>query len=736
MRTRLTFLLLAAACTALLAFTSLTPGVIAGVSAFQGPGGEIAIDGDDIGGVVTGAEGPEAGVWVIAETTDLPTKFAKIVVTDDRGRYLDARSAEGELQRLGARLRARRFAEGRRRRPGKTLNLTAVAAPNAARGRASTTRPATGSRCCRCPDKSEFPGTGPTGNGIAPTHEEPGASGCASSSRAAARRATSSATRARARFPTALGTFDVVGRGVGAADAVRTGRRQHDQRRSTSSATQRALTMFADWTDRIAAGEVPPAPPRPQGIERNVVITEWDWADPKAYLHDEVSTDRRNPTRQRERPDLRRARAERRLPAGARSRATHTIEPRAADGARSDTRRRRRPTMPQPSPYWGDEVDLDQQEQRPQPDARRARAASGSRPPCGRPTTRTFCKAGLDASVGEAVPDRSGRPAPRDVRPEDEEADAHQHLLRHAPPDVRRGREQHAVDERRRAGGRLAEHEDVRRDRRRGEVAGLDRAHPRHQRQRQARRVRRAQPAGRSDEGQAHRRRRSTPSRRRPTARSGARCSASPARSSGSCPGANPPETALAEVYEPPFDNPRRRCRASRRAAWTSIATASSGRRSRAATWRASIAASARGRSTARRRPASTAPRAGRSIAEPLPQFKGVTDSGSAEASYYTWVDQFDTLGLGANTPINTGNASEGAAGAEGRQVGRAARAVSDWASTRSGWTAASTIPNAGWKGRGLWATVSTRAPFHMEAGKGTTSKVMKFQLRPDPLAK
>jgi len=42
----------------------------------------------------------------------------------------------------------------------------------------------------------------------------------------------------------------------------------------------------------------------------------------------------------------------------------------------------------------------------------------------------------------------------------------------------------------------------------------------------------------------------------------------------------------------------------------------------------------------------------------------------------------------------------------------------------------------AGWKGRGLWATVSTRAPFHMEGGKGTTSKVVKFQLRPDPLAR
>src|SRR5207249_5159782 len=49
-------------------------------------------------------------------------------------------------------------------------------------------------------------------------------------------------------------------------------------------------------TDRIVGGAVPPTPPRPQGIVRHVVITEWDRADPKPYLHDEVSTDRRNPT--------------------------------------------------------------------------------------------------------------------------------------------------------------------------------------------------------------------------------------------------------------------------------------------------------------------------------------------------------------------------------------------------------------------------------------------------------
>src|SRR5437879_12065863 len=59
---------------------------------------------------------------------------------------------------------------------------------------------------------------------------------------------------------------------------------------------ERAIKLFAEWTDRIAAGELPFAQPeRPKGIERNVVVTLWDWSQPTAYLHDEVSTDRRNP---------------------------------------------------------------------------------------------------------------------------------------------------------------------------------------------------------------------------------------------------------------------------------------------------------------------------------------------------------------------------------------------------------------------------------------------------------
>src|SRR5271169_3994118 len=64
------------------------PAARPGVSAAQTAVNAVQIDNDDIGGVVTSGKGPEAGVWVIAETTDLPTKLIKIVVTDDRGRYL------------------------------------------------------------------------------------------------------------------------------------------------------------------------------------------------------------------------------------------------------------------------------------------------------------------------------------------------------------------------------------------------------------------------------------------------------------------------------------------------------------------------------------------------------------------------------------------------------------------------------------------------------------------------
>src|SRR5262249_12670265 len=83
----------------------------------------------DIGGRVTGPGGPEAGVWVIAETSDLPTKFARIVVTDDQGRYLvpDLPKANYDVWVRGYGLVDSPKVKSE---PGKTLNLTAVKAPS------------------------------------------------------------------------------------------------------------------------------------------------------------------------------------------------------------------------------------------------------------------------------------------------------------------------------------------------------------------------------------------------------------------------------------------------------------------------------------------------------------------------------------------------------------------------------------------------------------------------------
>src|SRR5207244_12032735 len=67
--------------------------------------------------------------------------------------------------------------------------------------------------------------------------------------------------------------------------------------RVTQPGRERALAMYSDGTDRIAKGDLPSMQPqRPQGKERNVVITMWDWGTPTTYLHDEISSDKRNPT--------------------------------------------------------------------------------------------------------------------------------------------------------------------------------------------------------------------------------------------------------------------------------------------------------------------------------------------------------------------------------------------------------------------------------------------------------
>src|SRR6267378_4670699 len=124
----------------------------------------VRVGKDAIGGVVSSTHGPEAGVWVIAETADLPAKFVKIVVTDDKGRYVLP-----QLPKANYKVWVRGYglvdSLPVQATPGKVVDLNAAVAPNA-RAAAEYYPAIYWFSVLRVPDKSEFPGTGPKGNGI------------------------------------------------------------------------------------------------------------------------------------------------------------------------------------------------------------------------------------------------------------------------------------------------------------------------------------------------------------------------------------------------------------------------------------------------------------------------------------------------------------------------------------------------------------------------------------------
>src|SRR5947207_7060752 len=127
----------------------------------------VTVGSDDLGGIVRGPNGPEAGVWVIAETTDLPTKFAKLVVTDDQGRYVLPGLPKASYS-VWVRGYGLVDSPKTRTAPGKIVNLTAVVAPSEAA--AADYYPAIyWYSMLKVPDTSEFPGTGPSGNGMPAT---------------------------------------------------------------------------------------------------------------------------------------------------------------------------------------------------------------------------------------------------------------------------------------------------------------------------------------------------------------------------------------------------------------------------------------------------------------------------------------------------------------------------------------------------------------------------------------
>ncbi|MCG3170931.1 MAG: hypothetical protein CALGDGBN_02502 [Pseudomonadales bacterium] len=253
----------------------------------------IVFDADDIAGTVHGPAGPEAGVWVIAETGDLPVAFSRIVVTDEAGRYLlpDLPAATYRVWVRGYGLADSQPVPAR---PGESLDLRAAAAPSAAA--AATIFPASHwFALLQPPPDAEFPGTGTNGNGIEPLmrsrtdwiyHMKENCLFCHQFGNAVT----------RTLVPPRAGHDEATDAWLQRVFAV------GDENMTAFMGmfgARRAAAMYADWSTRIAAGELPEVPSRPVGVERNVVHSLWDWAIAQdgtpQFVHDEISTDQRNP---------------------------------------------------------------------------------------------------------------------------------------------------------------------------------------------------------------------------------------------------------------------------------------------------------------------------------------------------------------------------------------------------------------------------------------------------------
>src|SRR5213083_2737948 len=608
----------------------------------------LRIGATDLGGVVTGANGPEAGVWVIAETTDLPTKFTKIVVTDDRGRYVMP-----ELPKASYSVWVRGYglvdSPKVRTVPGKTLNLNAATAPSAAA--AAEYYPAIyWYSMLKVPEKSEFPGTGPQGNGVPVSIKSQAqwldvvkTNGCYTchqlgnkatrtmpkefadmrSEEAWARRIMSG--QAQLQMANAMGRLDV----------------------------PRAIKLFADWTDRIAAGELPASKPtRPRGVERNVVITLWDWAGPKDYLHDEISTDKRKPTVNANG-----------LIYGATEESTDlfpVLDPvnHKATQVKMLVRDPNTPSSKQnpltPSPYWGDERIWDSQTSMHNPMFdEKGRVWFTSR--VGAPANPDFCKKGsehpsakltpiemsnrhlsmYDPKTGKITLIRTCFPTHHLVFAED----ANNTLWTSAggPQSgvigwLNRKMFEETGDEVK-SQGWTALILDTNGNGRRDDYVEPD------------------QPVD------------PTKDKRIVAAFYGIAVNPNDGTVWGSVlgfpghvirvnPGPDPAATALAEVFEPPLPGygPRGMDIDRNGVVWTPLSSghlASFDRRL------------CKGPLNGPTATGQHCPEGWTLYPFPGPQLRGVTESGSAEASYYTWVDQFDTFGLGRNVPIATGNANE-----------------------------------------------------------------------------
>jgi len=714
---------------AVVALTVFVAATLASVRGQQAPARNVAVDSDDIGGVVTGPKGPEAGVWVIAESTGLPTRLIKTVVTDDQGRYLVPDLPRGTYDLW---VRGYGLVDGPKVKatPGKQVALTALAAPNA-RAAADYYPAQYWLSLLQVPPKNDFPGTGPSGNGISPNIKSQGewirqvvnTDGCTGCHQMG-NRATREIPEALGRFPDSKAAWDrriQSGQAGGGMSA-----------RFTQVGRPRALAMWADWTDRIAGGELPAAAPqRPQGKERNVVVTMWDWADPKVYLHDEIASDKRNPTVNPNGPVY-----------GALEASADympVIDPttHTASKIKLTVRDPKTPseasTPPaQPSAYWGEEaIWTSQANAHSFAMDKQARVWIAAR--IRQNATQPWCQAGSEHPSAKAFPiPQSGRqmqmydPKSKEVITVDTCFGTHH--LNFDDNDVLWFT----------GGGPVEGWFDTRiydktKDEQKAQgwtVFVLDTNG-------NGKRDAYTEPDQPIDPTKDHRINAPfygvAPTPGESTVWGSVQ--GMPGALVRLTLGSNPPATALSEIYEVPFNNPK--------AGAQGFAPRGMDVDGNGVVW--AVLSSGQLASFDRRKckAALNGPNAtGQHCPEgwslyplPGPNYKGAVDSASADTAYYDFVDRFDMLGVGKNVPLATGNGSEALlALVDGKFM--TFRVPYPMGFYSKGIDGRIDDPKGGWKGKGIWTTIATRAPFHMEGGKGTTSKLLKFQVRNSPLDK
>jgi hypothetical protein len=705
--------------TAAIGIGLLLASIPAPLHAQPSPAAAVAIDNDDIGGVVTGPSGPEAGVWVIAETKDLPTRFARMVVTDDQGRYVipDLPKANYSVWVRGYGLVDSPKVQSE---PGKTLNLRAAAAPDAAA--AAQYYPAIyWYSMMKIPDKGEFGGKGAVPAKITFTEwlnsmKSNGCIGCHQLGQLSTRT-----------FPKSLGEF--------ASGEEAWMRRVQSGQAGESMVRDLAehlggvpFKYFGDWTDRIAKGELPHAKPeRPQGVERNIVVTTWDWSEQKKYLHDLIASDRRYPT----------VNANGKLFGSLELSGDQmpVLDPKTHTASTFNTPVRDADTpeaagasakLLRPSPYWGDEKLWDSKSNNhngmfdKQGRVWFAAVARG-------PDNPDFCKKGSDHPSAKLFPlERTNRQItmldPKTMKYTFVDTCFQTHHLQFAydandtlwtsgggpvvgwlntkmfeeTGDAAKSQGWTALVLDTNGNGKRDDYVepnqpvDPAKDKR--IVAGFYAVMP--------------NPVDGSIWGSYR---------------------TNPGAVVRLAPGSNPPETALAEIYNVPLPGFGIRGADIDRngVVWASLASGHLGSFDRH---------KCKGPLNGPKATGDHCPEGWSFYQFPGPGFQAAGEN-SAELSYYTWVDQWNTSGLGENVPVATGNLNDGLlAFVDGKFV--TLRVPYPLAFYAKGLEGRIDDPNAGWKGRGLWATSGDRTPFHLEGGKGTKPLVVHFQVRPDPLAR